>query len=297
MDHPAQYQRRAAGGAALLVVVIGLSMQTGSALAVRVIESVGIVEALWLRTVVAAVILAALRPRSLRLPEGGDRKAVAALTLSLLLMNLSFYGAISRAPVGTVVAIEFLGPLGVAVAGTRRRIDLLWVGLAAAGVALLAGPTGSVGGLGLLLSLCAAACWAAFLLLAKRTVRNVEPLQATTLMLVGSALLLTPALLATGVRLEGHGSIALGALVAVLSSALPYFLELVALRRVRAATYGVLLSIEPAIAALTGFLILSQRLSVAEAVAIAAVMVAAAGASWTAAPDGGPEVQPPPVVT
>lgn len=270
-------------------------MQTGSALAVLVIGSVGIVEALWLRTAIAAAVLIAVRPRSLRLPECGERLPVAALTLSLLAMNLSFYGAISYAPVGIVVAVEFVGPLAVAVAGTRRWIDLVWVALAGAGVVLLAGPASSVSSLGLALALVAAACWAAYLVLGKRAVRRLDPLAVTTWMLAGSAVLLTPALLVSGVRVAGHGSaLALGALVAVLSSAFPYFLEMVALRMVRAATYGVLLSIEPAVAALAGFVVLSQRLSPVEIAAICATMTAAAGASWSSG-DAGPGLEAPAV--
>jgi len=260
-------------------------MQIGSALAVKVIGSLGIVEALWLRTAIAAALLAAVRPRGLRLPGRGDRWPVAALTLALLAMNLSFYGAITHAPVGIVVAIEFLGPLAVAVIGTRRPIDLLWVGLAGAGVLVLAGPAASVTTLGLVLSLSAATMWAAYLLLAKRAVAAVPPLTLTTLMLGGSALVLTPVLFAGGVQITGHGSaILLGALVAVLSSAFPYFLEMVAIALVRASTYGVLLSIEPAVAALAGWLVLSQRLTLLEAAAMVAVMIAAAGASWTSGP-------------
>jgi inner membrane transporter RhtA len=269
------------------VVVIGLSMQTGSAVAVKVIDGVGVVEALWLRTAIAALVLIVVRPRSLRLPERGDRLALAALTLALLGMNLSFYGAISHTPVGLVVAVEFLGPLAVAVIGTRRRVDFLWIALAGVGVLLLAGPSSSVSRLGLALSLAAAAFWATYLLLAKRVVSSHDPLGVTTLMLAGSAALLTPLLLGAGVKTAGHGeAIVLGALVAVLSSAFPYFLEMVALRFVRASTYGVLLSIEPAAAALAGYLVLSQRLSLAEIAAIAAVMAAAAGASWTAGAAG-----------
>ncbi|HOT24669.1 MAG TPA: EamA family transporter [Thermoleophilia bacterium] len=278
---PSRSGRRAAGSAALLVVVIALSMQTGSALAGRLIKSAGVVETLWLRTAIAAAVLAAVRPRSLRLPAPTDRLPLAALTLALLFMNLSFYAAISRAPLGIVVAVEFIGPLAVAVMGSRRPLDFVWIALAALGVFLLAGPTSSVGAAGLLLALCAAACWAAFLLLAKRAVTTMEPLAVTTLMLVGSAILLTPLLAATGIATENvAATLATGTAIAVLSSAFPYFLELFALSRVRAATYGVLLSIEPAMAALTGFLILGQRLTLAEGLAIAAVMVAAAGASW-----------------
>jgi inner membrane transporter RhtA len=277
--------RRTAGSAALLVVVIALSMQTGSALAGRLIESAGIVETLWLRTAIAAAILAALRPRSLRVPAVGDRLPLAALTIVLLLMNLSFYAAISRAPLGIVVAVEFTGPLAVAVIGSRRPVDFVWIVLAGMGVLLLAGPSSSVDPLGIALALCAAAFWAAFLLLAKRAVTNMDPLPVTTLMLVGSAVLLTPALAVAGVDSDDLGAtLALGVAIAVLSSAFPYFLELFALSRVRAATYGVLLSIEPAVAALTGFLILGQTLATVEIAAIAAVMAAAAGASWTSEP-------------
>jgi inner membrane transporter RhtA len=276
--------RRSAAFSAALVVVLGLSIQTGSALAVKVIESVGIIEALWLRTAFAALILVAVRPRGLRLPARGHRLPLAALSVVLLGMNLSFYGAISHAPVGIVVAIEFVGPLAVAVLGTRRRLDWLWIVLAGAGVLVLAGPSGGAGGLGLLLALTAGVFWGLYLLLAKRAVTGLDPLSVTAFMMVGSTILLTPLLLVTDVRIAGHWeAIGLGIVIAVVSSAFPYFLELVAIRRVRAATYGVLLSIEPAIAALAAFVILGQRISVIEAAAMGAVMAAAAGASWTSA--------------
>ncbi|NLE73970.1 MAG: EamA family transporter [Actinobacteria bacterium] len=270
--------------AVILVVILGISMQAGSALSVLVIGAVGVIEALWLRTFFAAVILAVVRPRAVRWPARGNRLLMGALTLSLLAMNLCFYEAISRAPVGVVVAVEFLGPLGVAVAGSRRWLDAVWVVLAGVGVFVLADPSGSVSTAGLLFSLASAVCWAAFLLLAKAAVTRMEPLQVTTLMLIGSTVLLTPVFLATGVKVTGQGhAILLGLGVAVLSSALPYLLEMTALKRVRASTYGVLLSLEPGIAALMGFVILAQRLTVREIGGIVAVIVAAAGASWTAA--------------
>lgn len=279
---PPPSARRAAAGAALLVVVLAASIQTGSALAVRVIASVGIIEAIWLRTAFAALILIAVRPRVLRLPPRGHRLPLAALSVTLLAMNLCFYGAISRAPVGLVVAVEFVGPLAVAVMGTRRRVDWLWIVLAGAGVVVLAGPSGAVTGLGLLLALTAGASWAVYLLLAKRVVTGMDPFSVTTLMMLGSTVMLTPLLLVSGVKVAGHwDAIALGIFIAVVSSAIPYLLELVALRRVRAATYGVLLSIEPAVAALAGLLILGQRISALEAAAMGAVMIAAAGSSWT----------------
>jgi inner membrane transporter RhtA len=281
----ARTARRDSGTAALLVVVVGLLMQAGSAVAVMVIESVGVIQAVWLRTALAAGLLAIVRPRSVRIPAKGERLLLVTLTLSLVAMNFSFYQAISRAPVGIVVAVEFLGPLAVAVAGSRRLLDVVWVIFAGAGVALLAGPGGSASVPGLLFALLAAACWAAFILLAKRAVTRMEPLPVTVMMLVGASIILTPIWLATGVKIVGYGqALLLGLVVAVLSSALPYFLELAAIKRVRASTYGVLLSIEPAIAALMGFLILSQTLAGREIVGIVAIVIAAAGASyWSSA--------------
>jgi inner membrane transporter RhtA len=248
-----------------------------------VIESVGVVEALWLRTAFAALILIAVRPQALRrLPPKGHRLPLAALAVALFLMNLSFYGAITRVPVGIVVAIEFVGPLAVAVIGTRRRLDWLWIVLAGAGVVVLAGPSGSATGLGLLLALSAGACWGAYLLLAKRAVTGMDPLSVTALMMVGATVLATPLLAIDGVRLAGHwDAVLLGVIIAVVSSAVPYLLEMYAIRRVRAATYGVLLSIEPAVAALAAFAVLGQRITPLEAAAMAAGMAAAAGASWT----------------
>lgn len=266
--------------APLLVVIIAFSLQSGSALAILVIADVGVVQALWLRTAIAAALLALARPRSLRLPPRGERWPLAGLTVALFAMNLSFYGAIANAPLGVVVAIEFLGPLCVAIAGSRRPLDFLWVALAGGGVVLLAGPTGSVSALGMALSVLAGASWAAYLVLGKRAVRSSAPLQVTTWMFVGSTILISPLLAVSGLALVGHGgALALGAAVAVLSSAFPYVVELLALRLVRAATYSVLLSLEPAVAALTGFLIAGQRLSALELAGIGAVMVAAAGAT------------------
>jgi inner membrane transporter RhtA len=280
--------------APLLVVAIAFSMQSGSALATKVIGSVGIVDALWLRSAIAALILIAVRPRSLRLPPREQRATVALLALALLGMNLSFYGAISVAPLGIVVAIEFTGPLAVAVIGSRRPVDFLWIALAVGGIVVLVGPRGSIGLGGLALSLSAGMFWALYLVLGRRAVRKLEPLHVTTLMVTGSAVLLTPVALLFAPRLAHHPSaVALGAVVAVLSSAAPYFVELVALRLVRAATYSVLLSLEPAIAALTGFLFVGQTLSSLEVVAIVAVMIAAGGASWSAASRRAPAPLPP----
>lgn len=280
MAHP-PVTRRDSRTAVLLVITVGLLMQAGSALAVMVIDDVGVVQTLWLRTALAAIILALARPRWLRLPPRGHRLALLGLTISLMAMNFSFYEAISRAPVGIVVAVEFLGPLAVAIAGSRRLLDVVWALAAGAGVTLLARPSGSVSMDGLLFALLAAAFWASFILFAKRAVSHTEPMRATLLMLVGASVVLTPIWLVSGVHIVGHDrALVLGVAVAVLSSALPYFLELLAISHVRASTYGVLLSIEPAIAAFMGFVILSQALTWMEMIGILAIIIAAAGASW-----------------
>ena len=289
--------RRSARGpllAPLLVVVIAFSTQSGSALATKVIGAVGVVDANWLRTTSAALMLIAVRPRSLRLPPRGQRRTVGLLALALLCMNLSFYGAISMAPLGIVVAIEFSGPLVVAVLGSRRPLDFVWIALAAAGIAVLVGPSGSIGPGGLALALSAGLFWGLYLVLARRALGSLEPLQVTTLMFTGSALVLTPVALLFAPRLVHHPSaVALGAVVGLVSSAAPYFLELLALRLVRAATYSVLLSLEPAIAALPGFLFVGQTLSGLDVAAIATVMIAAAGATVRAASHHAPVPLPP----
>lgn len=280
--------------APLLVIVIAFMMQSGSALATKVIGAVGVVDANWLRTTTAALVLIAVRPRSLRLPPRGRRRTVVLLALTLLCMNLSFYGAISLAPIGIVVAIEFSGPLVVAVLGSRRPLDFVWVVLAAVGIMVLAGPSGSVGPGGLALALSAALFWGLYLVLARRALGELEPLHVTTLMFTGSALVLTPVALLFAPRLVHHPSVvALGAFVGLVSSAAPYFLELIALRLVRAATYSVLLSLEPAIAAVTGFLFVGQTLSALDIAAIVTVVLAAAGATVRAASQHAPVPLPP----
>lgn len=275
--------RRDAAVAATLVVILTLSIQTGSALAVLAIRSVGVYQTLWMRIAFAALILVIVRPHVLRrLPPKGQRLPLAGLAVTLFLMNLSFYEAVSRVPVGIVVAIEFVGPLGIAVIGTRRWLDWLWIVLAGVGVVVLAGPSGAVTGAGLFFALAAGMWWGMYLLLAKRAVSGLDPLSVTALMLVGATFLATPVLAVHGVKLAGHwDAVLLGVIIAVVSSAFPYLLEMMALRRVRAATYGVLLSIEPAVAALAALIVLGQRVSALEGAAMAAVMAAAAGASWT----------------
>jgi inner membrane transporter RhtA len=202
-------------------------------------------------------------------------------------MNASFYEALSRIPLGVAVTIEFIGPLAVAVFGSRRRLDLLWVLLAAAGVALLTtGANGGVDVLGAVLALVAGGFWAAYILLAQRVGRVYPGASGLTFALVVASVVVAPLGLATaGTRLWDAGVIARGAAVAVLSSVVPYSLELFALRRMRASVFGVLMSVEPAMAALSGLVFLGQHLRVQEWIAVVCVMVASIGATRDARSD------------
>jgi inner membrane transporter RhtA len=196
-------------------------------------------------------------------------------------MNASFYEALSRIPLGVAVTIEFIGPLAVAVLGSRRRLDLLWVLLAGLGVALLTtGGDGGIDALGAVMALVAGAFWAAYILVAQRVGRVYPGASGLTFALVVAAVVVAPfGLVTAGTRLWHAGVIGRGAAVAVLSSAVPYSLELFALRRMRASVFGVLMSLEPAMAAVSGLLFLGQHLRVREWAAVVCVMVASIGAT------------------
>jgi inner membrane transporter RhtA len=198
-------------------------------------------------------------------------------------MNLSFYAALDRIPLGITVTLEFTGPLAIAVAGSRRASDLVWVGLAAAGILLLSPLRGSLDALGVALALIAGCFWAAYIVLAARVGRAFPGGHGLALAMAVATVLLVPIGLAGGGEaLARPELLAIGLGVAVLSSAVPYSLELEALRRIRTETFGVLMSLEPAVAALVGLVALGQELSATEVVAIALVVAASAGALGTA---------------
>ena len=203
-----------------------------------------------------------------------------AAGVAIAFMNACFYQAIDRIPLGLATTVEFLGPLAVAVLGSRRALDFLWVALAGAGVALLGSPGVDVDPVGLAFAFGAAASWAAYILVAKRMLADWPVGSGLTLTLLVAALLLAPLGLAGG----GDGLLdarilAVGLAVAVLGSVVPFTMELAALRQISAATFGILLSLEPAVAAFAGAVALSQVPSPVEALAIALVVTASAGAS------------------
>ena len=265
----------------MLVLGAVSSVQFGAALAKSLFDELGPGGTVFLRVALAAIVLAALwRPRA----AGHSRRdlALAAVFgLTLAGMNLCFYSALDRIPLGITVTIEFVGPLSVAVAGSRRWLDLLWVGLAGAGILLLSSLGSSdLDGLGVALALLAGGLWAAYILLSARVGRVFPGGTGLALaMLLASVLLLPVGVAEAGADLLTPWLLGLGLCVAVLSSAVPYSLEMEALRRLPARVFGVLMSLEPAVAALAGFVLLGEDLAAREVVAIALVVAASAGAA------------------
>jgi len=284
--------RSGAIGAAPVGLVLGAvsSVQFGAALAKTLFDDLGPAGTVLVRLLVAAVILLAVwRPRV----RGMTREQLGvAVVFGLALggMNLSFYAALDRIPLGIAVTLEFIGPLGVAVAGSRRTLDVAWVVLAAAGIVSLSGGGGDLDPLGVALALLAGAFWAGYILLSARAGRTFPGGSGLALaMAVGTVVLLPAGVADGGGALLDPRLLALGAAVAVLSSVIPYSLELEALRRMPARVFGVLMSLEPGLAALAGWLILSEALSTREVAAIGLVVAASAGAAITARDAPGPD--------
>ena len=271
----------------MLVLGAVASVQSGAAVATRLFPDVGPGGTVLLRLALSAVLLLGFFRPTLRGRARGDLGWGIAYGLSLAAMNATFYESLSRIPLGVAVTIEFVGPLTVAVVGSRRPLDILWVVLAGAGVALLTtGGGGGVDTLGVVWALTAGGFWAAYILLAQRVGRVFPGASGLTFALAVAALAVAPfGLVTAGTRLWDAGVIGRGAAVAVLSSAVPYSLELFALRRVRASVFGVLMSLEPAMAALSGLVFLGQHLRPREWVAVALVMTASVGATRGAARD------------
>jgi inner membrane transporter RhtA len=265
----------------VLVLVAVSSVQFGAALAKTLFDEIGPGGTVFLRLLFAAVALAVVSRPSPRGLARADWRLVLVFGFTLAAMNLSFYESLDRIPLGVAVTFEFVGPLGVAIAGSRRALDLLWVGLAAAGILLLSDfGSADLDGLGVALALLAGAFWAAYIVLSARVGQKFEGGQGLALAMAAGAVMITPVGVGDGgAELAGAGVLALGAAVAILSSAVPYTLEMEALRRMPQGVFGVLMSIEPAMAAFAGFVLLGEDLAARELVAIVLVVVASAGAA------------------
>lgn len=292
----------------LLVVVAAVSVQSGSALATTVLDALGAAGMLSMRLGFGAVILFVVLRAWRSVPPRGSWPLVVAFGLVLGAMNLLFYLSIARIPLGVAVALELIGPLAVAAASSRRARDLAWTGLAVAGVAVLLGPRVlealGVGGAssdhldlaGVVLALAAGACWGGYVVLGTRL--SAVTGGATGLawaMLCASVLAVPLGITTAGTALLQPHLLLVGLTVAVLSAALPYALEMYAMRAVGAGTFGVMMATEPVIATAAGFVIAAQVLTWPSLAGMALVVVAVLGALGrpeAGTGDGGPATSP-----
>jgi len=270
-----------------LVLTGSLSIQFGAALGATLFDDLGAAGTSVLRLGLAALILVALwRPRPRDYPKPALRLMVI-FGLTLGAMNLCFYEALDRIPLGVAVTIEFIGPMSVAVALSRRVMDFVWIALAVAGIVLLANPFGAdaIDVVGLIFVLAAAMFWAAYILLAQRAGQVFPGGHGLAMAAVVAVLVpIGPGIAQGGAALLSPELLAIGALVAIASSVIPYTLETEALRRMPARVFGVLMSLEPAVAALAGFLVLDQALDGVELVAVGLVIAASIGVTRSGAP-------------
>jgi inner membrane transporter RhtA len=266
------------------LVLVGIaSVQLGAGFAKSLFDEVDPTTIVWLRLATSMLVLVAvLRPR-LRGRSREDWLVVLAFGASLALMNWAIYQSFARIPLGVAVTIEFIGPLTLAVLGSRRPRDLAWVVLAAVGVLLLGFDGDDLDAAGVVFALVAGAAWAAYILLSARTGRHWEGLDGLAVASVVAALLLTPFAIGTGGEdLLDPRILLIGAAVGLLSSVIPYSCELVALRSLSPGVFGILMSLEPAAAALAGILVLGELLGAAQWAAVACVIAASVGATRAA---------------
>jgi len=283
--------RPAPGRVSAFWLVLGAiaSVQVGAAIAKDLFGQIPPTSMVWLRLLTSTVILLVVVRPSLRGRSRTDWVVVAGFGVSLLVMNWAIYQSFARIPLGIAVTIEFLGPLTVAVIGSRRISDLVWVGLAALGVALLGLSPGSLTLPGVLFALLAALGWACYILLSVQTGRRWSGLSGLALAsLVGAVVLAGPAIVEGGASLLDPRILALGVAVGLLSSVVPYSLELVALRRIPPRVFGILMSLEPAAAALAAMILLREFLYGWQWLAMACVVTASVGASRAARPTAPP---------
>jgi inner membrane transporter RhtA len=256
-------------------VVAALSQYLGAALAVKLFRELAPAGVAWVRVVVLAVVVGAWRRPAWRSWPAARLRAAALFGVALAAMNLCFYLSIERLPLGNAVAIEFIGPIAVAVAGLRTPRNLVALGLAVTGVLLLADVELSGEPAGVVFALLSATFWAAYIVLGKRVASSGAGVGGLAVAGVVGAVAIAPFGIAPAVQaLAEPWVLLLAAAVGVLSSALPYALDQVVLRRISQSQFALLLAILPATAAVTGAVLLQQRPSAIEAVAIGLVVLA-----------------------
>ena len=267
----------------LAVLLSIISVQGGASLAKGLFPELGAEATTLMRVGLSAVILMAVNRTNLRKLTPQQWKAVILYGVILGAMNLVFYQAIKRVPLGLGVTLEFIGPLMVAVFGSRRAMDVLWVLLAAAGIVLIAPwDTKSVDPIGVILALLAGGFWAAYIVLGARVSKVLNDRDAVTVGMIFGTLVVLPFGIGSGGLHQLTYSMLLTVTgLALLSSAIPFTLEMSALRQMPARTFSILLSLEPAVAALCGLVFLHESLSFYEWIAVVLVVVASAGAALT----------------
>ncbi|GAB3920938.1 membrane protein [Microlunatus endophyticus] len=264
--------------APLLVIAGIISLQVGAAIAKDFFGSLPPTAFVWLRLLCTAIILLAVARPRLTGRSRTDLVVAFAFGCCLAIMNFSIYHAMARIPLGVAVTIEFLGPLGVAIVASRRAVDVILVVLAAAGVALLGFTPSGLNVPGVLFALAAAASWAGYILLSTETGRRWPGISGLAVAsVVGAIGLAAPAILQAGSRLLDPKLLIIGVMVALMSSVIPYSLELNALRRIPRGVFGVLMSLEPAAAALAGMVVIGEFLEPTQWIAIGCIILASVG--------------------
>lgn len=267
------------------------SVQVGSALSKGLFSTAHPITVSFLRLASGALMLLIFARPRLRGRTRSDWLALLGFATALITMNISIYFAFEQIPVGVGVTIEFLGPLAVAVAGSRRARDLVWALLAATGVALLGLQPGSLTWLGVGFALLAGAAWAGYILTSQRLGRTWRPADAVALScLAGAAVTAIPGIAVGGPALLDPRVVGIGVLVGLLSTVLPYTLEMRALQHLPTSVFGILMSLEPAVAALAGLLVLGQRLDGIQLVGMALVVAASVAVLGTVGGDGATDV-------
>jgi len=258
-----------------------ISVQGGAAIAKGIFPVLGAASTSALRIVFSAIILVIFNRPNLKSLSNTQWKAVALYGLTLGAMNIIFYMAIARIPLALGVALEFIGPLVLAMTGSKRVIDFLWVVLAAVGIALIA-PWSNNGLdiIGVLLALFAGALWAGYIVLGGRISKIMDGGKAVSIGMIFASAVVLPVAIGNGLLTHFRPHMLLsGFLLALLSSAIPFTLEMSALRRIPAKTFSILMSLEPAVAALSGLVFLHEYLSLNEWIAVALIIIASAGAT------------------
>ncbi|RZK52497.1 MAG: DMT family transporter [Hymenobacter sp.] len=266
------------------VLLAILSVQAGAAIAKGLFPVVGAAGTASLRIGLAAIILlVAVRPRLGQL-RAAQWRAVVPYGVALGAMNCLFYCALARIPLGLGVTLEFVGPLLVALAGSRRALDVAWAVLAGVGIALIAPWHGQgIDPVGMLFALAAGGCWAVYIVLGGRVAQVLPGNTAVAVGMLFATLAVLPVGLASGqLHHLTPGLLAAGAALALLSSALPFTLEMQALKHLPTRTFSILMSIEPAAAALCGWFFLHERLTTSQWLAVGLVVIASAGSTLTA---------------